>query len=395
MAVEFVAGNRLLLLNSNAEYVPALLHAIAAARCEIFLESYIFADDETGRLVATRLAEAAQRGVVVRVLVDGFGARGFEHDFLPGFLAAGVQAMIYRPEVARFRLRRHRLRRLHRKLVVVDGIKAFVGGINIIDDQNTPAGLGPRFDFAVQVEGPVLAAIHATVRRMWENVAWVNFRRRFRVSVTTLPSCGAVGDQWAAFLIRDNIRHRYDIANAYIEAIEAARQEVIIANAYFLPGMRFRHALVAAARRGVRVSVLLQGSTDHPLLRDAARALYGALIDGGVSVFEYVGGFLHAKVAVIDRLWATVGSSNIDPMSLLVAKEANLVVQDRRFAETLRQPLLQAMAERAVHRLGEDLKKRPWHVRLRCWLSFAVVRALIGLAGYDPAPWRSGIDDSD
>jgi len=395
MTTEFIPGNRLRLLNSNAEYVPALLRAIASARCEIFLETYIFADDDTGRLVANRLMEAAQRGVVVRVLVDGFGARDFERDFQPGLLAAGVQVMIYRPEVARFRLRRHRLRRLHRKLMVVDGIKAFVGGINIIDDDNAPVGLRPRFDFAVQAEGPVLAPIHATARRMWENVAWVNFRRRFRVSVTTLPSCGAVGDQLAAFLIRDNIRHRYDIENAYIEAIETARREVLIASAYFLPGIRFRRALAAAAGRGVRVSVLLQGSTDHPLLRDATRALYGALIGRGVDIFEYVGGFLHAKVAVVDGFWATVGSSNIDPLSLLLAKEANIVVQDRGFASELREGLLRAIAGGAEQRLGEDLKKMPWHVRLRCWLSYAVVRSLIGLAGYDPAPWRSGIDDCD
>lgn len=387
MATEFIAGNRLTLLCSNAGYFPALLQAIAGARREIFLESYIFADDATGQAVASALELAAGRGVIVRVLVDGFGAPDFARNFGGRFSRSGVQAMIYRPELARFRLRRHRLRRLHRKLVVVDGEIAFVGGINVIDDDNGPPGLGPRFDYMARVEGPVLMHIHAAVERMWEVVAWVNLKRRFRMAENLLPPCDIVGDQAAAFLIRDNIRHRNNIANAYLEAIEAAREEILLANAYFLPGIRFRRALMAAAQRGVEVRILLQGRSDHPSVRRATQALYGALIGKGVRVFEYGKSFLHAKVAVIDGQWATVGSSNIDPMSLLLSKEANLFVQDGRFAQALRRSLLLAMTEGATEVLPEDLKRMAWHVRLHCWLNYAAVCLMIGLAGYDPTQW--------
>ena len=393
MSTEYRAGNRLILLNSNAEYLPALLAAIAEAQHEIFLESYIFANDATGHVVAATLEEAARRGVTVRVLVDGFGASNFARDFLPRLTAASVQAMIYRPEVARFRLRRHRLRRLHRKLVIIDGRIAFVGGINIIDDKNVPAGMKPRFDYAVQVEGPVLFEIHAAMVRVWEIVAWVNFRGRFQIEETCQPTGLVAGNQEAAFLIRDNIRHRNTIANAYDDAIEMAREEIIIANAYFLPGIRFRRALVAAVQRGVRVTILLQGRSDHKLVQYATQALYGAMLGKGIRVFEYRRSFLHAKVAVIDQHWATVGSSNIDPLSLLLSKEANLFIRDKHFAGQLHVSLTQAMEDGAVEIHPRDLKKMGRLQRLRCWLSYALVRLLLGLAGYDPS-WLPHADES-
>lgn len=391
MPLEFVAGNRLTLLNSGQQYFPALLADVEAAHSEIYLESYIFADDETGSAVATALERAALRGVLVRVLVDGFGAANFAADFLPRLTAAGVQAMLYRPELARFNFRRHRLRRLHRKLAVIDFSVAYVGGINVVDDHNAPAGLGPRYDYAVRIEGPVLAQIHKAARRMWEVVAWVNFKRRFRLPPPNPLSLQqpAGGGQLAAFLLRDNIRHRNDIADAYLDAIHAARQDVLLANAYFLPGFRFRHALRTAARRGVQVVILLQGLSDHRLLHYATQALYGSLLEDGIRIFEYKKSFLHAKVAVIDGEWATVGSSNIDPFSLLLAKEGNVVVRDRQFAAELQRSLAAAMAEGAREIGAEDLGRIPLYSRLLRWLSYGAVRLMVGLAGFGPKHWQA------
>ncbi|KAB2926940.1 MAG: cardiolipin synthase ClsB [Dechloromonas sp.] len=390
MATEYLAGNRLTLLDSGTEYFPALLAAIEGANREIFLESYIYADDAIGHEVAGALCRAAARGVIVNVIVDGFGGRNFAADFLPRLSAAGVRAMLYRPELGRFRLRRHRLRRLHRKLVVIDARLAFVGGINIIDDNNAPADMRPRYDYAVQVEGPVLQSIHHAVRRMWEIVAWVNFKRRFRLAPPGSPCCPPLGTQRAAFLIRDNIRHRNDILHAYIEAIDAAREEILIANAYFLPGVRFGRALQMAARRGIRITILLQGKTDHPLLRFATQALYSLALEQGIRIFEYERSFMHAKVAVIDGEWATVGSSNIDPFSLLLAKEANVVVRDRDFAGQLRSSILAALTDGARETRSEDLMSLPWHSRFLRWLSYGVVRALVGITGYGPRHWQAG-----
>ena len=381
MKASFLAGNRLTLLETGAEYFPALLAAIDAAKVEIRLESYIYADDDTGRAITAALAAAALRGVAVRLLVDGFGARGFLATQGTNLMSANAQVQVYRPDVSTFRLRRHRLRRLHRKLSVIDHRIAFVGGINIIDDTDTP-GQSPRFDYAVVVEGPLLAPIHAAMRHLWQLVRWANFRRRLPESASQFaspPICGTID---AAFVARDNLRHRRDIEEAYLEAIAAAKEEVILANAYFLPGRRFRHALIDAAERGVRVIILLQGRMEYALLHYATQALYGNLIGSGIRIVEYRRGFLHAKVAVVDNQWATVGSSNIDPFSLLLAREANLIVRDVGFAENLRSSLETSMIEGGVEVRREDLTRRPLLQRATSWLAYGIVRLAIGLAGY-------------
>ena len=392
MAAEFLPGNRLSLLNSGSEYFPALLAALDGATSEIFLESYIFADDNIGHAVVDALCRAAQRGVQVNVTVDGFGGRNFSTDFLPRLNAAGVRAMLFRPEIGRFHMRRHRLRRLHRKLVVVDARIAFVGGINIVDDNNAQEDMCPRYDYAVRAEGPVVRQAHQAARRLWDTMTWVNFKRRFRRPLDSPTDNPASGTQSAAFLIRDNIRHRNDILNAYIAAISEAQNEILIANAYFLPGVRFGRALQMAARRGVQITVMLQGKTDHPLLRFATQALYVAVLKSNIRIFEYEKSFMHAKVAVIDGEWATVGSSNIDPFSLLLAKEANLVVRDAQFASQLRQSLLDAMLDGAQEVVSESFARQHFHSRLLRWLSYGVVRLLVGLTGYGPKHWRADED---
>lgn len=382
MAAKFLPGNRLTLLNSGAEYFPALLKAINEARHEVHLETYIFEDDVTGRAVAEALAFAAGRGVTVRVLVDGFGASRFAGRLQPGLLAAGVKVMVYRPDIARLLLRRHRLRRLHRKLAVVDGEIAFVGGINVIDDLNTPERMPPRYDYAVRIEGPLLTPIHEALRRLWELVSWARLNRRYRLPRNLLKEPQPRGRQTAAFLVRDNIRHRRDIEEAYLAAIAAAGHEIVLANAYFLPGRRFRRALREAVKRGVRVVILLQGRVEYRLLHYATQALYGKLLGAGIRIFEYDRSFLHAKVAVIDREWATVGSSNIDPFSLLLAREANVVVRDRSFANELQRSLRRAMQHGARELPVDSWKQLPWHARLLRWASYSVVRALVGMTGY-------------
>lgn len=389
MTSGFLAGNRISLLESGGDFFPALRAAIDAAVAEIYLETYIFADDDTGRSVAAALCRAAARGVVVRVMVDGFGARDFPSGLGAQMREAGVHVQVYRPEVARLRLRRHRLRRLHRKLTVVDGRIAFVGGINIIDDMDTPGQTPPRFDYAVAVEGPLLVPIHRAAHHLWHLVAWASFRRR-QPEPRPPAAPPPLDDVEAAFVVRDNLRHRRDIEEAYLEAIASARSEVVIASAYFLPGRRFRHTLVDAAQRGVRVVLLLQGRVEYLLLHYATQTFYRALIDAGVHIVEYRKSFLHAKVAVVDRHWATVGSSNIDPFSLLLAREANVIVRNSDFAFRLQSSLETAMAEGGQEVSADDLRRRPLLIRAASWLAYAAVRLAIGMAGYGAGREYSG-----
>ena len=379
---DFVAGNRLSLLKSGGEYFPALIAAIDAARHEVHLETYIFADDTTSRRVAAALGCAARRGVAVRVLVDGFGARDFATGLGLSLEADRVEVMTYRPEAGRYGFRRHRLRRLHRKLVTIDGRIAFVGGINVIDDFDDGRSAAARFDYAVQVEGPLVAHIHATMRHVWRLVRWARLGRRPPPPATLPVAPPIVGTALAALPIRDNLRHRHDIEHAYLQAIHGARREIVIANAYFLPGRRFRKVLLAAAQRGVVVKLLLQGPTDHILLHYATQSLYDRMLSAGVRVFEYEPAELHAKVAVIDDDWATVGSSNIDPFSLLLSREANLVVRDAAFAGELRTSLETAIDGAAREIRAEHYHHRSWLARLASAAAYSLVRLLIGATRY-------------
>lgn len=380
--MQFLAGNAVALLENGEQYFPALEAELDAAVQEIFLQSYIFDDDITGRQIADALARAAARGVAVRVMVDGFGGRNFVAKLLPRLRDAGVQVLIYRREVRPLSLRRHRLRRLHRKVVVVDGRVAFVGGINVVDDFDAGLLSHPRYDYAVRVEGPLLAPIVASVQRLWRLVAWASFRRREAAPPPAPTRAEPAGDIRAAFVVRDNLRYRHAIENAYLDAIAGARDEIVIANAYFFPGRRFRQALVDAAERGVRVTLLLQGLSDHPLQAYATRALYPMFLARGIRLFEYHRSHLHAKVAVVDRHWSTVGSSNIDAFSLLLAREANVVIDDSGFAQRLRTSLEAAICAGARELKPSDWQRLPLLRRGLSWLAYQVVRLAIGIAGY-------------
>ncbi|TMH41635.1 MAG: cardiolipin synthase ClsB [Betaproteobacteria bacterium] len=382
MAVEFLPGNRLTLLRSGVEYFPALEAAIREAQREIFLETYIYAGDATGRRITRALCEAASRGAAVHVLVDGFGAKDMPEEFVSELRDAGARLLVFRPEVWRFPFRRDRLRRMHRKIVVADGRVAFVGGINIIDDLDTPRQKPPRYDYAVKIEGPLLGPIQDSAVRLWNRIALARLQHAWRVSHPVPPRLARAGSQRAALAVRDNLRHRRDIEDAYLVAIGSAQEEVVIASAYFFPGRRFRRALTGAAARGVRVVLLLQGRVEYVLLHYASRALYGTLLEAGVEIYEYQKSFMHAKVAVIDGHWATVGSSNIDPFSLLLAREANVVVEDRRFAAELRSRLRADIEHGARVVAKTRWFRQPLWKRVPNWVGYGVARFAIGMFGF-------------
>jgi len=404
-----LGGNRVHLLQGGDDLFPAMERAIEGAHTEVWLATYIFHAGGAGRAVADALAAAARRGVTVRVVVDGFGS----HDSLPTlreWLAAeSLQLEVFRPLERWWAwFQPGQLRRLHQKVCVVDQRVAFVGGINVIDDRfDLHHGWSdqPRLDFAVEVHGPLARAVHATARAMWTRARlghrWREEMRslarsgapmdrtrrlirrlRGRGAVAGLAVEGAVPPVQAAFVVRDNLRRRRAIERAYVDAIRSARQRIDIAVPYFYPGRGFRRALREAARRGVRVRLLLQGKVDYKIAALAARALYDEMRAHGIRIFEYTPAFLHAKVAVVDDDWATVGSSNIDPLSLLLNLEANVVVRDGDFASALGQRLDAAMA------LSQEIVGAPmksgWRARARrafvAWVANAYLR-LAGITG--------------
>jgi len=389
-----ISNNQITLLQNGEAYFPAIEAALDRAVHEIYLESYIFENDNTGRRIAEALRRAAFRGVKTHVLIDGFGSNRLPKTTVDYLKAAGVMVLKFRPKISPWTLRRRRLRRLHRKIVVVDQEIAFVGGINIIDDMDMPGQTSPRYDYAVSVEGPLVKEIYDSSRRVWSRVAWTRLRPAWsRDNYRQAPSTEPRGHMRSAFLVRNNIRHRRDIEDAYLQAIEQAQFEIILANAYFLPGLNFRHALLDAAGRGVRVILLLQGRVEYRLLHYASHALYGSFLDAGMEIYEYHKSLMHAKVAVIDEHWATVGSSNLDPFSLLLALEANVVVDDENFAKKLKHSLEQAIKMGARRIFENSWRTQPIRVRLASWLSYGLVRFMIGMAGY--APGKESISTSE
>jgi cardiolipin synthase len=378
----FIPGNQVTLLQNGEAYFPAIEAAFERAQHEIYLETYIYENDAAGQRIADALKRAVLRGVDTSVLIDGYGSKELPRSMLDRLRADGVKALIYRPEISPWTFRRMRLRRMHRKIAVVDREIAFVGGINIINDRETTGDMPPRYDYAVAVEGPLVDVIRLSAQRLWSTVAWSSFRKG-TVRGGALPvSTSAGGHMSAAFVVRDNFRHRRDIEAAYMRAIEQAKSEIILAHAYFLPGPDFRHALINAAGRGVRVVLLLQGRVEYRVQHYASRALYGSLLDAGIEIYEYRKSFLHAKVAVIDGHWATVGSSNIDPFSLLLSREANVAVDDEEFGVTLAQSLKQTMETDGRRILKDNWKQQPVCFRFMSWLSYGLVRLMMGMTGY-------------
>jgi cardiolipin synthase len=381
--VHRISGNELTLLQNGATFFPELCVEIESAQQSVYLETYIFAADETGLLVAQALQSAAERGVMVRLLLDGFGSAELPGSFVDEMRKVGVDVQWFRRDISPFTLRRsrmRRLRRMHRKLAVIDGEIAFVGGINIIHD--IPANLNfdaPRLDYAVKIRGELVGEVEAAMQHLWEMVSWASFRKRVREKAWRLYRVARHSESNVHLLVRDNVRHRRDIERAYLKAIAGAKREIIIANAYFLPGRLFIRALVHAARRGVRVVLVLQGKVEYRLQHYATLALYGRLLNAGVEIYEYHASYLHAKVAVVDGEWATVGSFNIDPFSLLLAREANLVVQDKDFAGDLRGSLLDSV-KRDGRRV--ELTRSNLLTRLLARMSYGLTRFIIGVLGF-------------
>jgi cardiolipin synthase len=389
--VDYRGGHDARLLVGGGELFPAMSAAIARARHEVWFATYIFNDDPASRRVAEDLIAAAERGVAVHVLVDGFGSKAMLGHLRNWFSGSGVQFEVFRPLDRWWAwLQPGQLRRLHQKLCSVDAKVGFVGGINVIDDRfdiNHGWTEQPRLDFAVELQGPVAADIRRVVHGLWMRAhlgrGWrselmqvarsakpvnrtLRLFRQMRTRARDTPGTADVEELppvRAALVVRDNLRQRRAIERSYVEAILHARERIDIACPYFYPGRAFRRALLRAAERGVRIRLLMQGKVDYRFAALAARVLYDEMLARGVRIFEYTPAFLHAKVAVVDDDWATVGSSNIDPLSLLLNLEANAVVADSAFVADLVARLDAAFA--ASTEIVAPPVRRGW----RGWLS--------------------------
>ncbi|MGK9063658.1 cardiolipin synthase ClsB [Stutzerimonas chloritidismutans] len=379
-------GNRLQLLENGEEFFPAVFEAIAAAKSEVLLETFIFFKDKVGSELQKVLIDAAQRGVSVDVTVDGYGSADLDGEFAAAMTRAGVRIHMFDPGKRLLGKRINVFRRMHRKIVVIDGELAFIGGINFSADHLGDFGPAAKQDYAMHIEGPVVHDIHRfslaalahgqTPRRWWH--------RRDR-SHSNGYAGASRGEARALFVTRDNASHRNDIEEHYLQAIRDARSRLLIANAYFFPGYRVLREIRNAARRGVRVRLILQGQPDMPIAKFGARMLYNYLMSDGVEIHEYCRRPLHGKVALADYEWSTVGSSNLDPLSLSLNLEANLIIRDHSFNRLLHEKLDRLLQEDCRRIPLERIVRGYWWRAPLIFIIFHFLRHFPQLVGLFPA----------
>ena len=378
-------GNRLELLENGEAFFPAVHEAIRQARSEILIETFILFEDGVGHALREVLIEAARRGVRIDVTVDGYGSDGLSEAFTRPMTDAGIRIHLYDPRKRLLGRRINLFRRLHRKIVVVDGELAFIGGINFSDDHLSDFGPEAKQDYALRVEGPVVHDIHRfalkTIAQPEQGRHW--WRRRLHS-----PAQGnggpPRGEARALLVTRDNDEHHTDIEQHYLQAIRDARSRLLIANAYFFPGYRLLREIRNAARRGVRVRLILQGQPDMPIAKFGARMLYNYLMRDGVEIHEYCRRPLHAKVALADYEWATVGSSNLDPLSLSLNLECNLVIRDHAFNRELHANLEQLLEHDCRRIPLERIVRGFWWRAPLAFVIFHFLRHFPAMAGLIP-----------
>jgi cardiolipin synthase len=377
-------NNRVELLENGEEYFPRVFEAMRQAKTEILLETFIVFEDKVGNELQEVLIAAAQRGVRITASLDGFGCGELSTQYLSTLSEAGVRIQIFDPAPKHLGIRTNWFRRLHRKIVVVDGTIAFIGGINFSADHLADFGPEAKQDYSVEVQGPAVADIHHFALLQSGRPArakyWWQRRRQRRSELAFTDHDGQV-----RLVYRDNGEHPTDIEEVYLQVLRSAQRRVVIANAYFFPGYRLLREIRNAARRGVDVRLILQGQPDLLAAKLAARMTYDYLLKSGVQIYEYCDRPLHGKVALVDEDWSTVGSSNLDPLSLSLNLEANVLIRDRTFNRDLFERLEYLSKNHCkVMSADKSPRGRLWHMTVG-FLVFHFLRHFPAWAGWLPA----------
>lgn len=384
MKKEWQSGNSVELLINGEEFFGQVFSCIRKAKQEIIIETFILREDSVGNQLQKLLIEAARRGVRVELTVDDYGTWDLSHEFVDPLVNSGVKLHIFDPQPKLLGVRLNIFRRLHRKLAVIDGEVAFIGGINYSDDHLTDYGEKAKQDYALALRGPIVADVHKVCMLLLLRGSSRRDRRTYLRNIKQVPP-DPHGHTPVLLVERDNRWHKNDIEKQYLHAIRTAKTRLVIANAYFFPPFFFLRALRQAALRGVKVTLIMQGLPDMPWVSTLTRLLYNYLLHSRVEVYEYCQRSFHGKIAIMDDEWLTVGSSNLDPLSFSLNLEANVIVRDPAITKQLSEHLT-GLIKAHCKKVSMEIAQHGywWRIPL-IFLSFHFLRRFPSIAGWLPA----------
>jgi cardiolipin synthase len=372
----YSAHNRVELLRGGKAYFDQVRALIREAEYSVHLQTYIFGDDATGKMVADELMKAAQRGVHVFMLLDGYASQHLSAELIKELKKSGIHFRWFEPL---FHSRHFYFgRRLHHKVLVTDGARALVGGINIADRYNDLPGIPAWLDWALFVEGEACMELFHVCQELWNRSGWGKKRNeRYYADVHRVfsgPEC----------LVRvrrnDWVRKKNQISRSYIEMLAKAQSHIIIMSSYFIPGHFIRNQLMKAAKRGVKIKVITAGKSDVWLSKNAERYMYRWLLKNNIEIYEYETNVLHAKMSTYDGKWVTVGSYNVNNISAYASIELNLDVLDEPFAREVETKIKEVCSKDCMRVTSEVyLKQFGFFIRLWQKICYHIFRFLVFL----------------
>ena len=359
----YTARNKAGLIRAGNEYFTLLLQLINSAQHSIHLQIYIYDDDETGLMIGEAMMNAARRKVQVYFIADGYASQEMSKSFIARLRNAGIHFKYFEPLFKTYHF--YFGRRMHHKVVVIDGKHALVGGINITNRYNDMPGMPAWMDFALYVQGEAAVQLFHLCNGMWEN---------FAVKTIGLPADiedflkGIPEKEYCSVRVRINdwVRYKNQVWRSYFELFNHSGKSIIIMCSYFLPGWELLRRLSKAAKRGVQIKIILAGPSDVMIAKNAERYLYSWMLKNNIEIYEYQPNVLHAKIAVTDGHWVTIGSYNINNISAHASIELNLDVRNKLFAQKV-QYLMDNIIEQDCIRITAENYKNATGFFKRLW----------------------------
>lgn len=365
--------NNVKLVRGGSQYFSELNRLIELAQHSIHLQVYIYEDDETGRMVGAGLMKAAKRGVKVYLLADGYASKALSAGFIKELNTAGVNFRFFEPLLKSEHF--YFGRRMHQKVLVVDGHYALVGGINISNRYNDIRDEPAWLDWALYIEGPAAGALFKICTDLWTKPGQGKLKRSLRNNLPGLPFTGHT-----PLRIRRNdwVKSKNQISRSYIDMLKRASSNVIIMSGYFLPGTIIRHHLSKAAKRNIDIQVIVAGKSDVPLAKHAERYMYRWLLKRNIKLYEYTKAVLHGKMATRDKKWVTIGSYNINDISAYASVELNIEVNDAELATLVQEKLETVIKNDCVPVTVEEYNKK-YHLfqRFIQFCAYWLVRVMV------------------